>query len=808
VSRLLLHVPGLQIKGTARRNKAKQGPLVNPVLLRLCLMLLLALFLALLAFPGLSPREIEMQVGDVADRDIKADQDLMILDQASTVAKRAAVSRNSLPIFDLDDQAASRARELVSSVFTQGRYLYQSFSADAPPAPGDITAKPDAQTLSLFKKRFNAAFGLDPKSKAFNSFSQIKFSLQSEKAVIQLVTELLERGIVADQDLLAAPEDKGVIVRHIFSKREKTYSSLSSFLSLRQAQQMVMARALLYRDDFKPGQIKAMVALARSILQPNMRPNQAETAKRRLEAVREAAPVFFQVKRGEMIIREGERVDLLARQKLKALSRASAEFDGFFRLGGVFLLALIFLAVIYTASFKSFTGTRLKDKDLIFLTFLLAVSLVLAEAASMVGTALVRGGVGLGENTLLYLMPLAAGGMVAAIFLRPFLAVLYAIAISTLTGLLSGSFVLSFYYLVGAIVGLASVGRVHERGAIVQSGILVGLVNAGILLGLSLYNETSLSSQMLIDMGAGLLNGLLAGIIVTGLTPLIEMIFRYTTDIKLMELANLDRPILRDLMVQAPGTYHHSIIVGVMVEAAAETIGANPLLAKASAHYHDIGKLKKPLYFVENQVSGHNKHEKLAPSMSSLILISHIKDGVELARRNRLGQDIIDIIQQHHGTSLITYFYQKARDGQSEAHPQIEVEDYRYPGPKPQTKEAGLVLLADNVEAACRTLVEPAPARIQGMVQKIINNVFSDGQLDECELTLKDLHLIANIFNKILTGIFHRRIEYPELAAQEMPQQPRAANGYRYKQSPKDSPDKDQTINGAGQEDLRRLGIF
>ena len=255
--------------------------------------------------------------------------------------------------------------------------------------------------------------------------------------------------------------------------------------------------------------------------------------------------------------------------------------------------------------------------------------------------------------------------------------------------------------------------------------------------------------------------GLLTGILALGLTPIMEATFRYSSNIRLLELLNLDQPILRELMLVAPGTYHHSLVVGQMVEAAAETIGANPMLAKAAAYYHDVGKIKKPVYFVENQMAGENKHEKLAPSMSSLILIAHVKDGVELARKHHLGEAIVDIIRQHHGTSFISYFYHKAKT-QAANPQQVKIEDYRYPGPRPQTKEAGLVLLADQVEAASKTLTEPTPARIQGMVQKIINNVFADGQLDECELTLKDLHHIAKSFNKILGGIFHQRIQYPQ----------------------------------------------
>ncbi len=248
----------------------------------------------------------------------------------------------------------------------------------------------------------------------------------------------------------------------------------------------------------------------------------------------------------------------------------------------------------------------------------------------------------------------------------------------------------------------------------------------------------------------------------TGFSPLVEKLFGYTTDMRLLERANMDQPLLRELMIQAPGTYHHSIIVGNMVEAAAEAIGAKPLLARVSAYYHDIGKAPKPLYFIENQMGGENKHEKLAPSMSSLILISHIKDGVEKAKRHKLESPIVDIIEQHHGTSLISYFYKKALELKGDDPSQVSTEDFRYPGPKPQTREAGLVMLADAIEAASRTLVDPTPARIQGLVSRIINNAFADGQLDECELTLKDLNQIAGSFNKILNGIFHHRIEYPE----------------------------------------------
>jgi putative nucleotidyltransferase with HDIG domain len=244
-----------------------------------------------------------------------------------------------------------------------------------------------------------------------------------------------------------------------------------------------------------------------------------------------------------------------------------------------------------------------------------------------------------------------------------------------------------------------------------------------------------------------------------------EMMFGYTTDSSLQELSNLDQPLLRRLMLEAPGTYHHSIIVGSLVEAAAGEIGANPLLAQASGYYHDIGKIKNPLYFIENQRDGKNIHNKLAPSMSCLVLTSHVKNGVELAKENKLGQQIIDAIVQHHGTTLISFFYEKAKKLKKDQT--VNIDDFRYPGPKPQSRETALVMLADVVEAATRTLEYPTPSRIQGLVQQLINKIFSDNQLDDCPLTLRDLHNIARSFNKILNGIYHHRVEYPEPTSPE-----------------------------------------
>ncbi|HOO12946.1 MAG TPA: HDIG domain-containing protein, partial [Bacillota bacterium] len=259
----------------------------------------------------------------------------------------------------------------------------------------------------------------------------------------------------------------------------------------------------------------------------------------------------------------------------------------------------------------------------------------------------------------------------------------------------------------------------------------------------------------------GLLNGIFAAIFTVGTLPAWENLFGIITPLKLLELSNPNQALLKTLLMEAPGTYHHSIIVGNLAEHAAQKIGANPLLARVGAYYHDIGKIKRPYFFTENQIAMDNPHEKITPSLSTLIITSHVKDGVELAKQNKLPGVITDIIKQHHGDSVVSYFYHKAKQGENAG--KVNMDSFRYEGPRPQTKEAAIVMLADSVEAAVRSMTDHSPGKIEGMVRKIIKEKLESGQLEESDLTLKDLDIISDAFLDILGGIFHKRIEYPEL---------------------------------------------
>jgi len=324
------------------------------------------------------------------------------------------------------------------------------------------------------------------------------------------------------------------------------------------------------------------------------------------------------------------------------------------------------------------------------------------------------------------------------------------------------------FVLVTSIAAAASIAYADKRSAIIKAGAYTAAVGALAAVGFQLVEAASLTVSItfmnfvwyVLFAAAG---GFFCAFLVTIITPLAEYVFGYTTDIKLLELANLNHPLLRELVIRAPGTYHHSHLVGILAEAASEAIGANPLLVRVAAYYHDIGKIRKPLYFVENTTDCESRHDKLSPNMSALIISSHVKDGLELAQQYKIPKRISDMIVQHHGTKMISFFYEKAKGLiASGSDVKIDEKDFRYAGPKPQTREAGILLLADSVEAAVRSLKEKSPSRIQQMVEDVINSSFVEAQLDECDLTLRNLHDIAASFTKILMGIYHQRIEYPK----------------------------------------------
>ncbi|MFA6613929.1 MAG: HDIG domain-containing metalloprotein [Endomicrobiia bacterium] len=314
---------------------------------------------------------------------------------------------------------------------------------------------------------------------------------------------------------------------------------------------------------------------------------------------------------------------------------------------------------------------------------------------------------------------------------------------------------IAIIHIAGSFVSIINIRKIRSRAQFTRVGIKVSSAMIAIIIVLFLFNITSLE-QTELDIWFAMLNGFSSVLIILALLPILETLFSRTTNIKLIELADFNNPLLKRLMVEAPGTYHHSLMTASLAEQAASAIGINSLLARTCAYYHDIGKLKNPEYFIENQNKNENPHDDLSPSMSGLVLVSHVKDGVALAKKYKIDQVIIDAINQHHGTSLIQYFYYRALEQSKDVNEQ----DFRYPGQKPTTKISAILMIADSIEAISRTLQDTNAGKLKEVVEKVINNKFTDGQFSDCPITLADLVKIAESMTITLCGIYHARIEY------------------------------------------------
>lgn len=426
-----------------------------------------------------------------------------------------------------------------------------------------------------------------------------------------------------------------------------------------------------------------------------------------------------------------------------------------------FGLTLLMLLVFYLfyRDVKRYRPALIGDTRKILLLAVLLLMTVAVSVFFRAVFALLAEALKLDATTVGFALPVSAGAMLVSLLLDFHLALAFSFISSILMGIVfHNDPLLPFFYFTTSIMSALYVIRCRKRTVVLRAGVMNAVVGSISIIAIDLSMGLFLQ-QGSIDLIAGMAGSVITVMLVSVTLPFFEAVFDIATDIKLLELLDPNQPLLKELVYKTPGTYHHSIVIGNLAEAAAESIGENPLLARVGAYYHDIGKTQKPEYFIENQRPDENKHDRLTPSMSSLIITAHVKDGIEMARNHQLPSVVVDIISQHHGNSLIAYFYQKARENQQLN--MVSEQDFRYPGPRPRTKVAAIVMLADAVEAASRTLIEPTPHRIQGLTNSVVTRIFLDDQLSMCDLTLKDLRDIAKSFNMTLNGIFHHRIDYP-----------------------------------------------
>jgi len=718
-------------------SKKSVNKIVNIVVKSMLGVMLLSLLFAVV-YMSTGPSVGRLYEGDISLKNIYAPYDFTYagdIDESKMKEAEEKALKNIKLVYMLSPEIEEKSYQTISSFFDQVRK----------------------------SRKVRELVGVDEKLKDLKAASNLNLSDNAyiyliksedidyiESKIKEAVKEYSRKGVFSGSDKEALKNDKVKEITII-----DPYDSTEKAVSVNTIPTLDEFRAGVERDiaEYFPKDKKLRAValdIVKLIMSSNLPFSLEETEKRRKDVLETIPKVYKEigVKKNEILIGKGEKVTKGHLQMLMQLGETRDLKGRFSYLIGMALLLIIFL-ISFVFHLRFYESSVFRNNKNLFLISLLV--LFIAVTAQMVAISPLSS----------YIIPLASASMLIAILLNANSAFIFSITMSIFVGVVAGNnFGLMIVMFVGSSVGIYSVRRVRHRSKLLFAGFLLGIANLFTITALNLLNN--LDPRIFLGEGLwGLLNGLISFLLVMGLLPIFEYLFKIPTDITLLELSDLNHPLLKAISTRAPGTYHHSIIVGNLAETACDAIGANSLLARVGAYYHDIGKIEKAEYFSENESELKNsRHENIAPSMSALVIINHVKDGVDLARKYKLNQALIDFIAQHHGNGLIYYFYQRALV-KVEDENSIKEEDFRYPGPRPQSKETAIVLLADSVEASSRTLTNPTPSRVQSLVQKIVNNKFIDGQLDECNLTLKDLHKISEAFMRILNAMFHTRIEYP-----------------------------------------------
>lgn len=493
---------------------------------------------------------------------------------------------------------------------------------------------------------------------------------------------------------------------------------------------------------------KAMRDLASDIsynlIKINSLYDEEKTNEEKDKAIKAVSDVI--IKKGQIIISKGEPVTSRHISLMRDAGILEQDHLGDIKIySGIAVLVLIVLSIIVWYIYKFKRNVFEENSKLLIISIVLCINSLFIAGINVISP---------------YLIPAAFTAILMALIFDPLLSFVITLPIAVIVACITNfNYEFILLYIISSIAGILFTNRAQQRNNVLLSGFSIGVLNGIVIISIGIINNINMT-QNLINGSKGIAGGILSGVLAIGILPIFEGLFDIITPIKLLELSNPNQPLLKKMLFEAPGTYHHSILVGNLSEAAADEIGANSLLARVGSYYHDIGKMKRPYFFKENQITNDNPHDKITPKLSTLIITSHVKDGIEMAKKHRLPSAIIDIIAQHHGTTLVRYFYVMAiKDGKEV----VEEASFRYEGPKPESKESAIVMLADSVEAAVRSLTSPTIQDIEKMVDKIVNEKVEDGQLDNADLALKDIGKIKKAFIKVLIGIFHNRIEYPEI---------------------------------------------
>ncbi len=699
---------------------------------RLVLVVAFALAGVVLLPPVHDTREVQFRAGDIADRDVIAPFDFQVpLTPSELEVARAQAALQALP------------------VYRRNREVERELSADLAALLDTVTTIVNADTLDQ-RQRAERVAGWLPSlpDNVLRRVVRPRTFRRLGKAAREYQAALLKRGVIDNASLIRRSGYRRITV--IDGDREQT-RKVVDILEQSRIDQVIREEAL---SRFGADRASAQVffELVRGHVLPNLVFDADETSRRRAKATADVK-AYFEVSKNERIIGEHDRVTQEQERILRELekARAAQQVDrsrmATVRVYASLALRLMLLAILlgaYVYVFHPGVYVRLGELGAVFTVMLLHLVLVAVIVRFELNACLVPVGMVAVMLTALFDFRL---GLIAGIFAASLVPLVTPFGPAvTFSGMLAGAAA------VAGVERMRSRSHVYSVFLYITAAWMVGVVTFEIA-------GTRTPSQVGMDILWGAANGLFCAASVVFLLPVFETLFGRTSRFTLLELTDLNKPLLKRLNMEAHGTYHHSMLIANLVDAVAEQVGADPLLSRVMAYYHDIGKMMNPEYFTENQEGGFNKHEKITPQMSALILVAHVKDGVELAREEKLPEIVIDGIREHHGTTVMAYFYQKALE--TDSHSSVNRDDFRYPGPRPRSKETGLLMCADTVEAAVRSLKNPDPTNIRNMVTKLIDARAQEGQLDDSGLALSDLNVIKERFIEILTGIYHKRIAYP-----------------------------------------------
>lgn len=682
-------------------------------------------------------------INAIAETTIRAERDLLVEDKETAELSRAKAAQSVLPVFTYDPDL----------YFEIGETIYAAVEA--------MVERKTAATLSVAERReaFTADLGQPINGATFELIESLEQPSDLAVAMNFFLNIVLDRMVVAARSDL--PSRGGVQIHTLLDDSIRPFYSLSSILGLKQVRRLMRARA----GDAPYGSARIVrtwvLDTAATLVRPNVTPNPRATEAARVAASKAVEPVYVRINQGEVLVREGDRVTEAIRDRIR-LHNAGLENRLLWGEALAFAVLLVALIALGGAFFRSAKQPFRFGRKAAYLSLsVVAMAALLCVGVYFAGRGLAEG-LSFGPEAAPLLMPVAL------------VTVLISLLVDSRTSLLAGiGLVLVLAYRVDAdawlityfITGVLAAGvisrRCRRRSDLLKAGIAIGLIQAVMVPVVFVLSGKVLDTSVLPAIVCAIASGALVAICSTGLLPVLEHMFDEATDMRLLEMASADNPLLKQLALRSPGTYYHSVMIGNLAEAAADAIGCNALQCRVMALYHDLGKMRRPSYFAENQRGG-NIHDRLPPELSARIIFAHIKDGIDIARKHRLGRVIVDAVTQHQGTTLLRVFYMKAQERAKETGATVNERDFRYPGPRPRTKESGILLLADSVEAATRALRDPTPQDVQVRVQSVINDKVADHQLDECALTLSDLARIEAAFTRVLTlGVYHSRIEYP-----------------------------------------------